>query len=143
MRMLADDPMPGRKGTGANQYTEKESRDGNANSANGTTKSYIIRRLARDNPKLLERKAGALLAEMKESGKRATQGGAGANQNTQTSHDVTSAPSLSDLDVTRMESSRWQKIAASTAPFAPTPGTGRTPPGRHSSAGRHRTGTPS
>jgi len=55
-----------------------------------------------------ERKAGGLLIEMEENGERATQE-AGINRHSMASHDVT--PTLADLDVTRNESSRWQKIA--------------------------------
>jgi hypothetical protein len=55
-----------------------------------------------------ERRAGELLAEM---GMNRGAAGTGSNQHQVRSHDVT-APKLSDLGITKNESSRWQKLAA-------------------------------
>lgn len=55
-----------------------------------------------------ERKAGEMLASME---KHPGAKGVGSNQHEVRSHDVT-APKLSDLGITKNESSRWQKLAA-------------------------------
>lgn len=55
-----------------------------------------------------ERKAGEMLAEME---KNPGAKGSGSNQHEVRSHDVT-APKLSDLGISKNESSRWQKLAA-------------------------------
>lgn len=55
---------------------------------------------------LAERRCGELLREMAEKGERATDG--------KPSHDVMvlPPPTLADLDIAPMQSSRWQKVAA-------------------------------
>lgn len=60
-----------------------------------------------------ERKAGEMLRQSAELGTRATknQGGTGSNQHKQVSRDTTPAPTLSDLNISRDQSSRWQKLA--------------------------------
>lgn len=55
-----------------------------------------------------ERKAGEMLSSME---KHPGAKGVGSNQHEVRSHDVT-APKLSDLGITKNESSRWQKLAA-------------------------------
>lgn len=55
-----------------------------------------------------ERRAGELLASME---KHPGAKGTGSNQHEVRSHDVT-APKLSDIGITKNESSRWQKLAA-------------------------------
>jgi N6-adenosine-specific RNA methylase IME4 len=57
-----------------------------------------------------ERRAGELLAEMAERGQRQKSGDAGANPDG--SKKRPSAPKLSDLGVTKTQSSRWQALAA-------------------------------
>jgi hypothetical protein len=58
-----------------------------------------------------ERRAGEMLAQMKETGERAAKGE--TKQPDRMSHDVTFAQTtLADLGVTRTQSSRWQKVAA-------------------------------
>ncbi len=54
-----------------------------------------------------------MLRESAERGERANRGGTGANQHEQTSQRATSAePTLSDLGLTRDQSSRYQRLAA-------------------------------
>src|SRR6516165_4745598 len=57
-----------------------------------------------------ERRAGELLIEMAERGERHV-GGSGANQHKQKSQAATPAPTLSDLGITKTQSSRWQELA--------------------------------
>jgi N6-adenosine-specific RNA methylase IME4 len=63
-----------------------------------------------------ERRAGELLREMKDTGARQEGGGSGSNQHKQRSRPVTVAPKLSDLGVSKMQSSRWQKVAELSEP---------------------------
>lgn len=58
-----------------------------------------------------ERRAGQLLRQMKEQGARRARGGTGANQHEQKYHDDTSAPTLADIGITKLQSSRWQRKA--------------------------------
>jgi hypothetical protein len=58
-----------------------------------------------------ERRAGELLIEMKERGERNRRGGTGAHRGKQKSQPATSVPKLSDLGVSKTESSRWQALA--------------------------------
>jgi N6-adenosine-specific RNA methylase IME4 len=58
-----------------------------------------------------ERRAGQLLIEMRGNGERQAQGGTGSNQYEQKSPADTSARKLSDLGVTKTQSSRWQHLA--------------------------------
>src|SRR5262245_22151051 len=58
-----------------------------------------------------ERRAGELLADMKERGERADKGGSGSNQRQQKSRPATFAPKLSDLGGSQTQSSRWQRVA--------------------------------
>lgn len=55
-----------------------------------------------------ERKCGEMLRETAKKGERATRGS--VNQHTAKSHDATLQ--LADLNITRDQSSRWQKLAA-------------------------------
>src|SRR5262249_31529313 len=55
-----------------------------------------------------ERRCGELLREMEKA--KGSQG-SGSNQHEVRSHDAT-APTLSDLGITKSQSSRWQKLAA-------------------------------
>ena len=58
-----------------------------------------------------ERRAGALLIEMNERGERHRRGGTGAHRGKRKSHLATSVPKLSDLGVSKTQSSRWQALA--------------------------------
>lgn len=55
-----------------------------------------------------ERRAGEMLTDMAKSGKRASTGG----DKKSSSQPTTMIPTLSDLNVSRDQSSRWQKLAA-------------------------------
>jgi hypothetical protein len=57
-----------------------------------------------------ERRAGELLAEMKERGERETKGG-DRKSKSQPATLIASPPKLSDLGVTKTQSSRWQQLA--------------------------------
>jgi N6-adenosine-specific RNA methylase IME4 len=58
-----------------------------------------------------ERRAGELLIEMSERGERHRRGGTGAHRGKRKSHLATSVPKLSDLGVSKTQSSRWQALA--------------------------------
>ncbi|WP_426343093.1 hypothetical protein ACN9MU_16595 [Pseudoduganella sp. R-32] len=58
-----------------------------------------------------ERKAGEMLRDAADRGERATNVG-NVNQHTRVSHDTTPTPTLSDIGITRDQSSRWQQLAA-------------------------------
>jgi N6-adenosine-specific RNA methylase IME4 len=59
-----------------------------------------------------ERRAGELLAEMKERGERETQGGNRGNQHREAKSQHATLPKLADLGVSKAQSSRWQQLAA-------------------------------
>jgi hypothetical protein len=78
-------------------------------------KDVVLLQHAIDLRMRAERRAGQLLAEMKERGERHGGGQAGANaKNLRGSRAATlvSEPKLSDLGVSKTQSSRWQKLAA-------------------------------
>jgi hypothetical protein len=58
-----------------------------------------------------ERRIGELLKEMKKTGERKGRGGSGANQRGNVGRRDISTPKLSDLGLTRDESSKAQKLA--------------------------------
>ncbi|MDR5801176.1 hypothetical protein [Caballeronia sp. LZ001] len=57
-----------------------------------------------------ERKAGEMLRQSADSGERAANGD--NRHTTKTSNDTTSKPTLTDLGITRDQSSRWQSLAS-------------------------------
>jgi hypothetical protein len=58
-----------------------------------------------------ERKAGQIMKAMAEKGQRARKGGDGSNQHKQKSSPVTLAPTLSDLGISKRQSSQFQQLA--------------------------------
>jgi len=59
-----------------------------------------------------EIRAGELLREMKQRGERETKGGKRGNQYKEAKSQAATLPKLSDLGVSKTQSSRWQQLAA-------------------------------
>src|SRR5262245_10586424 len=87
-------------------------------------KAFVVREYARrgKNTKLVEdataillraqRCCGEMLREMERTGERARRGGSGSNQHAQKSRPPTFALRLTDLNISKQQSSDWQALAA-------------------------------
>jgi hypothetical protein len=73
---------------------------------------YSLEKKASETRLRYERRAGQMLRDMAERGERATRGDSdGSNLPNVASPDVSDTPTLSDLGISRDESSRWQRLA--------------------------------